>query len=516
MRTNRKRDFFEDLFDRGTYNQRRMIFLLNSANGRWVSRQWLSEDLGLSKRTTLSTINELTEKIEKLETENFTLHHSKGKGLRLEVGIDADIFQLITAIVSQCATAKMLEALLTEEFENVRSYALRNFISESTVRRDLTKVQKLLQQYQIEIGREKTKLIGEERQIRMFMVVFYWSVYRGSKWPFKYVDEQLIDQFVDEVLANGSTEYPRIPFAYKKQLAYLFAEAIMRTRKGNLVEMSGKLEHQITSNTLYAGFKERLCDSKGMINTKQAEIPFFFLVWLSMSKTVDVFKDAVIDELLRQQAQQDTQIYRATELMMKRFQEQYFPIEREELRLFRAYVLSSHFFAHYFKGFNTDMTGNTYKNIFSARYPKLIEKTRSFINELYEESHNSIFLEVDFLLIPYLKNILFFEQPAKYETPINVLVESDMPNLLTKNLIKQIYGYFSYLYNLTITDIYEAPLTEIDILFTTGSIKDMSNIYPDVPVVVIGKSVTIGDMDRINRALEEVADKKVQALTNTS
>ncbi|MDT2499037.1 hypothetical protein [Enterococcus avium] len=44
-----QKDYFEELFDRETFLQRRMILLLNEKNGYWVTREWLSDALGLSK-----------------------------------------------------------------------------------------------------------------------------------------------------------------------------------------------------------------------------------------------------------------------------------------------------------------------------------------------------------------------------------------------------------------------------------------------------------------------------------
>lgn len=503
-----QKDYFEELFDRETFLQRRMILLLNEKNGYWVTREWLSEALDLSKRTTLSIINSLAEKVADLHSENFSLQLSKGKGVRLTVAIDADVYNLVTEIVKGCSTVVLLKTLILDEFQSVRHYALTHFTSESTVRRDLAKVRRMLTRYKVKISRDTFQLEGEEYQIRMIMVIFFWSIYRGSSWPFTYIDEQLLEGYVEEILDSDFTVYPNIPYAYKKQLVYIFAEAIIRTRKGNILQMPTELEKKITSNTLYPIFEKQLGISQGVINTKQSEIPFFFLVWLSMSKTIDVFKEPLINTLYQQQAQQNTQIFSATDLMVNRFQDEFFPIEEDEFLRFRNYILSGHFFARYFKGFNTDMTGNTYKAIFKERYPRMTEKMRRFIEELHEESNNPIFLETDFLMIPYLKNALYLEEPCKYEVPITVLVESDMPSLMTKNYIEQLKGHFNYLYNVTFTDVFSTDTKEVDVLLTTGTFKDLKKAYPKARLVVIGRRLGLNDLDRLTQVLKEVSKEK--------
>lgn len=185
------------------------------------------------------------------------------------------MYNLVTEIVKDCSTVVLLKALIMDEFTSVRDYALEHFISESTVRRDMSKVQKLLERYHIEIGRENFQLQGEEYQIRMCMVIFSGAFFRGSSWPFDYVNEQLIDSYVDEVLNSKFTVYPKIPYTYKTTIIH-FAEAIIRTRKGNILKMPEALETQITTNQLYPRFKEIICQKQGAINTKQSEIPFFF------------------------------------------------------------------------------------------------------------------------------------------------------------------------------------------------------------------------------------------------
>ena len=138
----------------------------------------------------------------------------------------------------------------------------------------------------------------------------------------------------------------------------------------------------------------------------------------------------------------------------------------------------------------------------------MTEKMRRFIEELYAESKNPIFLEVAFLMIPYLKNALYLENPCKYEVPITVLVESDMPNLMTKNYIEQLQGHFNYLYNVTFIDIFSANTKEVDILLTTGTFKDLKKVYPQAQLVVIGRRLELNDLNRLTQVLDLISKEK--------
>lgn len=506
--SNMKKNFFEELFDQTTFIKRRMIFLLNQTNGYWVTAKWLSDNLGVSKRVTLGIINDLSKKINQLDTEKFCLEYSRGRGIRLNVARDADIHYLAAEVVRECHTVKIFEAILTEEFDTVKNYALENFISESTVRRCLNRIRILLSRYQIKLGREKNWLLGEEKQIRMFMIIFFWGVYRGRVWPFKFIDEQRIQTYVNNVLSSNFTVQSEIPYAYKKQIAYIFAEGIIRARKNKLVEFSMDEKKMIFENVLYKSFREQFTKIDGASDIKNSEIPFFFCVWLSMSKTTEIFTNVVFNNLLKDNRDRQTFIYTSTEFVIDNFQKHFFTIDEDKIWRFWSYIFSSHWFAYFFKSFNTDITGNTYKDIFSDNYPILIKKTESFLDELFIESKNDLFIEKEFLLIPYLKSILSLGNPCMYEIPIKVLVESDMPNLLTNTLINQVYGYFSCLYNITIFSNVKTKANEIDILLTTGTLKDIEILYPNASVVVIEKKISISDLDKVSKALKEVSIRK--------
>ena len=91
---------------------------------------------------------------------------------------------------------------------------------------------------------------------------------------------------------------------------------------------------------------------------------------------------------------------------------------------------------------------------------------------------------------------------------MTMLVESDMPSLMTKSFIRQLRGYFSYLYNVTITDIFETSNQHADVLLTTGILKDLKKAYSEAQVVVVSKKLSMTDLARINQVLEEISAEK--------
>jgi hypothetical protein len=115
---------------------------------------------------------------------------------------------------------------------------------------------------------------------------------------------------------------------------------------------------------------------------------------------------------------------------------------------------------------------------------------------------------VDYLLISYLRNIFFLDEPCQYEVPIHVMIESDMSGLLMEKFIQQINGYFSYLYNLKFHDVFDCHELPVDVLLTTGNMAELCRVYPEAETVVVSKALSIVDMSRINDVLEGVSIKK--------
>lgn len=509
MKDSEKKDLFETVLDRRTYLQRELLLVLNNLQGQWVSRDWLSKKLCLSKKMTLQTVNELVTKIKKLQPVDFDLCTSKGKGVCLNVKEEGDIYDLIACVVSDSAIVQLFEALAFEEFESVKSYSQRHYMSESTTRRHLKRLREALETFQIEVGREDGRLIGAEQQIRMVLIVYFWGIYQGNQWPFKNVDEARVEQLVEQLLDNDYTNYPYIPYVYRRQLQYIFAEAIIRSRKGHTIVVTPELQKLVIETELFRRFDALLQIGEGTIDVHQGEVALYFLIWLSMSKTVSVFKLDVIEALMTEKKWQDSRIFKTAKLAIDEFQREFFPITVEQSEKLAMYTMAGHFFVNYFKGFNMDIAGNTYRTIYGERYPFLIDKMQQLIRTLYQKTADPIFLEEDFLLISYLRNFQLFGDPCMYEPQITVFVESDMQNLLIKAFIEQLEGYFCKLYHVKWVNIFSINRgDQVDLLLTTSGIKGIKKDYPALNILVIGKSLGINDLNRIDQALKKIAQKK--------
>lgn len=222
------------LLDKRLNNERTLLLFINQRKGVWIPTNELSAQLNISIDSVLRTIKDLNEDIKYLDHQKFQLDFSKGKGIRFFVHLGKNIQKLLTMIIKKSSIIRLLEHIYTETFCNVNHYATENYTSPATVRRHLTILKQYFNSYDVTITRETATLTGDETQIRVLAMIFFWQVYGGVSWPFQTVNEQEIEKLVIDLLAEVTVDSTRTPLAYQRQLMYYFAESILRTRKKSL------------------------------------------------------------------------------------------------------------------------------------------------------------------------------------------------------------------------------------------------------------------------------------------
>ncbi|MBF8807263.1 MAG: helix-turn-helix domain-containing protein [Enterococcus lacertideformus] len=308
-----------DMFDSSILLERELALLLQSEN-RWFTTEEINQVLGVKYNTTLRIVNRLEEDLLEMGDDNLALVVSKGKGFFLQRNLDSSVTPFISYIFSKTQIIKMIKAIFSGEFGTVKKYAQDYYISEATVRRYLIRIRKFFSRYNIQVKRETAELEGDESKISMLMLLTYWRLYTGVKWPFTTINEQSIMKLVEELISK--TDYMNVSLTTKRRLAYYFAVTILRTRKGNFVEIDFQNYAHLLEDDHYRTFEKSLMNFKGDINTLYGEIPFHYEVW----KTNPYFykRKERIQSYYELEKQKQTPVFQAVELMVKEFQKEFF------------------------------------------------------------------------------------------------------------------------------------------------------------------------------------------------
>ncbi len=485
-----------DMFDSSILLERELALLLQSEN-RWFTTEEINQVLGVKSNTTLRIVNRLEEDLLEMGDENLALVVSKGKGFFLQKNLDSSVTPFISYIFSKTQIIKMIEAIFSGEFGTVKKYAQDYYISEATVRRYLIRIRKFFSRYEIQVKRETAELEGAESQIRMVMLLTYWRLYTGVKWPFTTINEQAIMKLVDELISKIG--YVNVSLTMKRRLAYYFAVTILRTRKSNFIEIDFQKYAHLLEDDSYRYFEKCLIDFKGDINTLYGEIPFHYGVW----KTHPSFykKKEMVQSHYYLEKEKQTPVFQAVELMVKEFQKEFSEIPQKNYQEFYGGAYACHEFAYQFKGFSTDLGGYFYNFVIDGEYPNLGKKIEKFLNHLYQLSGNSIFLEKEYLKMMYCLLFSQVKPISSLEKQINIYLETDLPMPVTLLLKDQIENYFSLRHHLKVWSGFIESTEKIDIVLTTVPFSDIKKNFPQAEMITISRNIGIDDFKNIRKEI---------------
>ena len=158
----------------------------------------------------------------------------------------------------------------------------KHYLSESKLRRKIKYINQLLEPGALRIISRKGYLSieGKETQIRYFAMQFFWTVFKGIKWPFEDVEFDHILSFVKERIFNT------IEFTVKDvnhvEYAYAFTINLIRIRHGCTVSIA---EIPYYSSDYVSYFKQPIYQKtkellKTQFNLSKAERHYFLLTIL--------------------------------------------------------------------------------------------------------------------------------------------------------------------------------------------------------------------------------------------
>jgi hypothetical protein len=495
---------YYEIFDRTTLLQRRLVLALNREE-RWFPTEEISSMLQVNASASLRLIKQLENDIAEFGEQNLELIVSKGKGVRLRKKIHYDIKMFLGTLFSRTPVMKMLLDIFNGKFETVKKYAYKNYISEATVRRYLVKMKQLLEPFNITIRRENAEVQGEESQIRMFLNMLYWQLYRGTIWPFSGIDQTIVTRMVTTFLNKVSNER-HFSQLYYHRISYYIGITIMRTRRGAYVQPSLEWKNFIVGNETYEVFKMILLDFRGDLNCKQSEIPFHFTVWTSFFSSYGISNSRYVFKFMESHKRRSTTISEATKFMMHEFEKYFLTIPEDKYSSLEQYLYATHSFCCNFKHFDINIVGHE----LGDNAPILKKKIQRFIDHLYDISGNSIFLEVQQLEYSYA---LFFSQISeitRYEPEIVAILESD-ESILIKEIINQsLTTLLKPQFNFSLFPS-ESPVKKetVDVvLATTSSLEMKKNYTTDTWFISINRSFSFSDIEKVKRVFKEIVKRK--------
>ena len=260
-----------DIVGQTTRNIKQILEII-SEEKRWYTILEISERSNMITRTVQRYIRELDERIRNFNDDNIQLLVTKNKGVFLELHPGANLPGFSLFLLEDNITIDLLKSLFFENFHSVKKFAYDNFTSETTVRRLLKMFQEIAEPYNIYLTRETFTINGKESQVRLFIYIIFWKVYRGATWPFETINRKLINSHIDKGAAILKLNLTAV---HKQQIAYILAINIIRIRKKHFIEKEERWDNYINLEEDYLDYKKIKTIFEDMNMGSDGEIFFF-------------------------------------------------------------------------------------------------------------------------------------------------------------------------------------------------------------------------------------------------
>ncbi|AQP53470.1 hypothetical protein CBF34_08185 [Vagococcus penaei] len=476
-----------------------------SENNRWYSVNEISLQLNVVERTVQRYIHQLEDIVAEYNTEKrqqITLMYEKYKGIYLEIEQGSNYIDFRNYILENDESMLILKKIMFEEFDSVKKYAMTYYVSESMVRKSLKKIKDFLNLYNIDLSRNSFKLIGDEKQIRLVSYIIAWVTFKGVTWPFNTIDQRKIYQTVD---GFSNAMKLNVSDIHRKQMAYIFAVNLLRLRKNHIMPFEKSWDNYVNLSML----KESIPLLKSFMADYSVHIDaeIYFYVLLMQTKVKIYESNELRDRILGYHKKMNSDIYRATELFVKQFESELTEIPYEIKERFFVTSFCAHLFAQLFTQINMDIDGHPLFELDDNEFPTLRGILSKFIDDLYEQSQNPLFLEKGFLIQKYLLLFSSILPLTHYEPAIYIYLETDLPYFIKQNIMVRISDRFKHDFNLSFLDMSQKD--KADIIFTNvpNLIEERQRFT--YGILLFDFPIKLRDFIELEKKLQIVVQKKV-------
>lgn len=185
----------QPFMSRDTINVRLIRYLDNHIQP--VTLVQIASELGLDRNTVKKHLAELQTLIEQqFSPDDMQLLYQTGLGVSLHRRNSSNLNRMMLILTTESLMTKLIKTTFERTATSLEEFAEQSFVSYSTAKRGVRKLQEHLAIYGCHYLAATNELEGPETMVRLFYYRVYWETYSHFTWPFKAVDRQTI---LDEV-----------------------------------------------------------------------------------------------------------------------------------------------------------------------------------------------------------------------------------------------------------------------------------------------------------------------------
>lgn len=429
-------EFFQ-FFDRETQSELYLLSILRDAN-QPLSLDFFCQELGISRKTMNKYLYHLKKDVERFSEGKLELSSVDSQNFCLIPKNIQWIDEVLWNVLSATETYQIWNDIVFETKKKIVHLSQNAYVSEATIWRKLQILREFLSNYDIYIGRRNHRLTGEESQIRGFLTVHFWNVFRGRKWPFITQSRESCSPYIKflesffEIHLNHLT---------RSRMEYIIAIWLIRQHLGHQIQLT-TAQRENLDNQVFKRFSIKYKLSFPTDRAGIEEIGYLLLAVLSE----DFFYQNVqfLTEWTTAQEDRKTALNQSicdflieSDHLITNFYDRFWVNPTV-----RGYVWSTHLSCQLYKNFYRSSNGDLFWNQQQFELLNLEKEIVEFIDLAYRRTKNPIFLEQKFLTYRYMSVFSLSDFRTFFELPINILIATDLPKFEEGRLIEKIRTLF--------------------------------------------------------------------------
>ncbi|AEJ24199.1 hypothetical protein WKK_06645 [Weissella koreensis KACC 15510] len=200
----------------------------------------IKEALQLNERTIhkyIDSINDIIEQDKNSSDKSYNLygHIDKQNNKYIYTGDHFQFKQLYKKIVEGTVSLSLINKLVNNNNIKIKAFFHENFISETSLRRNISIFNDYISKYDVSISIKKgfIRFYGNKLNIRFLVVTFMWRNYGGTIWPFENVSKSKIDALANKIINIYGINMSK---GKKLEFMYILATNFSRIYTNNFIK----------------------------------------------------------------------------------------------------------------------------------------------------------------------------------------------------------------------------------------------------------------------------------------
>ncbi|MBO0472912.1 hypothetical protein IGL98_001479 [Enterococcus sp. DIV0840] len=488
---------YKEILDFESSKLLRLFNLLKSTDNSG-SLESLSNELGINAKTIVRSMKKINKLFKRYQLDEHLAICSRSKNhfyLRRDNEIYVEFF--LVQYLSDLPEITFLKAIIEEEDTQAKQLAENLLISESSMRRRVKKINEWLKKFDIHLKRGTYKLVGEEEQIRAFILHFYWFVYQGTETKFLLMKKENSQQLMNQLVHFFKMQ---INDLQKESLFRIIQIAAWRYQKGKKVWIKEEWKQYIENSSIFSKFVKAMKTDEDTINWDFEELCYLYLI--IQARFLPYFGSSMQAYIIEEHYLKKTTSFSNTLVATNKLKQAFWDTKFNHSKASVVAFLGFHLYYELVSGFLFEK--NQSGVILQENYPDFMEKLNVGLCELIKE--NAIYqrIPIDALCYRYFMILSSLISPVYSEKRIFICLMTDLSLEKETELGQRISNFFRNKFNLVVVYARTSKaISYADIVLTTIVYQALNRKYTQ-PVLLVEPNFSEEVFFQIEKLLKKV------------